>query len=232
MCGVLGIALSNFEKKDCDLVRNLFLQSMIRGKHATGVSYVADGKVHTIKEPVPADKFISNKKIEDWVNEDGNLYCIGHVRYSTSDLRYNQPIATDDLSIVHNGVISQEPPETWEEIYGYKTETRNDSELILKSIEAGFNPLYEFHPASMAVCKIDSDKVISAFRNEERPLYRAYLEGKGYVFASTQDILVRSGVNSKIDKFSMYEIFTIAPHNDFFKVDKMKFNINGVEDLQ
>ena len=50
MCGVLGIAIKNFNEKDCDLVRNLFRQSMIRGKHATGVSYVKNNTVHTFKD--------------------------------------------------------------------------------------------------------------------------------------------------------------------------------------
>lgn len=232
MCGVLGIALRDVTSEDCDLVRNLFLQSMIRGKHATGVSYVKNDKVVTIKEPVPADQFLADKDIWDWVNEDGNLYCIGHVRYSTSDLRYNQPMATDELSIVHNGVISQEPPETWEETYGYKTETANDSELILRAIETGHNPLIKFHPASMAVCKIDKDKVISAFRNEARPLYRTYIQNKGYLFASTEDIIHRSGIEGIINKMHMYEVYTVTPDRNSFKFNNMIFNHNKVEDLQ
>ena len=154
MCGVLGITIKNFSAKDHDLVRGLFIQSMIRGKHATGVSYVKNGRVNTIKEPVPADKFIMMQDLENWRNEDGNLYCIGHIRYSTSDLRYNQPISSDKLSIAHNGIICQEPPETWEEKYKLRTETSNDSELILRAMEEELNPLQHFEPASMAVCAL------------------------------------------------------------------------------
>ena len=55
---------------------------------------------------------------------------IGHCRYSTSDLQYNQPIYNDDYSIAHNGVVSQEMPERWKELYGYDCKTKNDSELI------------------------------------------------------------------------------------------------------
>lgn len=204
---------------------------MIRGKHATGVSYVADGRVHTIKEPIPADEFIKKHDVYDWRNEDGNLYCIGHVRYSTSDLRFNQPISSDGLSIVHNGVISQEPPEDWERLYGYKVETRNDSELILRCIEAKENPLLKFHPASMAVCKIDADKIISAFRNEARPLYRTYIMEKGWVFASTKDIMVRSGLTSKIDKMEMYDVYSVNLSD--FKFDHCNFlHRLDVNDLQ
>lgn len=232
MCGVIGILLKNPDEQDFGLVRQLFIQSMIRGKHATGVSYVKNGKVYTIKEPISADEFVIKYDFREFRNEDSNLYCIGHVRYSTSDIRYNQPMATDELAIVHNGVISQEPPESWEKTYGYKTETYNDSELILRAIEVGHNPLFKFHPSSMAVCKIDCDKVFTAFRNEERPLYRTYLQDKGYFFASTKDILVRAGVNSKIDKLSMYEVCTVFPYENFFQFNNTTFNFFKVKDLQ
>lgn len=216
MCGVLGIFIRDFNEGDYGLIRSLFQQSMIRGKHATGVSYVKEGKVHTIKEPIPADEFISKQNLETWRNEDGNLYCIGHIRYSTSDLRYNQPFSTDQLGIVHNGVISQEPASTWFETYDLRCETENDSELILRAMESEErkHPLVEFHPASMAVCTVDNEKVITAFRNEERPLYYSKDDRK-ILFASTQDIFTRSGVNNSI-KTRMYTVHLVIEGELFF----------------
>ena len=211
MCGVLGIAIKNIKEKDHDLVRGLFIQSMIRGKHATGVSYVKNGTVHTIKEPVPADEFIAKQNLDDWTNEDGNLYCVGHIRYSTSDLRFNQPMASDKLSIVHNGIISQEPPETWENKYKLTTETSNDSELVLRAMEEDLNPLQHFDPASMAVCALYDDKRLVAYRNHERPLYYS-LSNNGIAFASTADILKRAGFHFSV-KVNMYEINTIENFN-------------------
>ena len=225
MCGVLGITIKNFSAKDHDLVRGLFIQSMIRGKHATGVSYVKNGRVNTIKEPVPADKFIMMQDLENWRNEDGNLYCIGHIRYSTSDLRYNQPMSSDKLSIAHNGIISQEPPETWEEKYKLRTETSNDSELILRAMEEELNPLQHFEPASMAVCALYNDKRIIAYRNGERPLYY-FTDDNMHIFASTEDILNRSGLN-KPKKVSMYEVITVAN----FELSSYTMDTN-YEDLQ
>lgn len=227
MCGVLGITITDFNERDYGLIRSLFTQSMIRGKHATGVSYVKNGKVHTIKEPIPADEFIRKQNLESWRNEDGNLYCIGHIRYSTSDLRFNQPFATDELGIVHNGVISQEPSSTWFETYGLKTETANDSELILRCMESKEkkHPLIEFHPASMAVCTIDTDKVMTAYRNEERPLY-FYHDDRVTFFASTKDILSRSGI-PRAEKTKMYTIYIIAD-NTMMMIDTP----TNVKDLQ
>jgi glutamine phosphoribosylpyrophosphate amidotransferase len=224
MCGVLGITIRDFKEEDCDLIRNLFLESMIRGKHATGVSYVKHDEVVTIKEAIPANEFIKKQDILGWRNEDGNLYCIGHVRYSTSDLRFNQPIATNKRSIVHNGVITQESPDTWEDIYGYQTDTANDSELILKAWED--NPLQVFHPSSMSVCSVDNDKILTAFRNEARPLWYSQWNN-GIVFASTEDILKRSGLKDFV-KVLMYEMFTVED----FKLSLENHMTDFVEDLQ
>jgi glutamine phosphoribosylpyrophosphate amidotransferase len=226
MCGVLGITIKNFAKKDHDLVRGLFIQSMIRGKHATGVSYVKNGKVFTDKKSVPADEFINNQNLEDWTNEDGHLYCVGHIRYSTSDLRYNQPMASDKLSVVHNGVISQEPSETWESTYKLRTETSNDSELVLRAMEKNLNPLQHFDPASMSVCALYDDKRLIAYRNGERPLYYTY-GTNGFVFASTADILKRAGFHFSV-KVPMYKVFTI----DKFNVTSYTMDNNYYEDLQ
>jgi glutamine phosphoribosylpyrophosphate amidotransferase len=233
MCGVLGITIADFNERDYGIIRSLFQQSMIRGKHATGVSYVKNRKVHTIKDPIPADEFIQKQNLETWRNEDGNLYCIGHIRYSTSDLRYNQPFATDELGIVHNGVISQEPSSTWRQLFGYETETANDSELVLRAMEKNENPLGVFNPASMAVCALFVDKRLTAFRNHERPLYY-YSDDRVTIFASTKDILKRSGIPSS-EKTRMFEIYNV---NNFklshFEVadDKWLKETFNIEDLQ
>jgi glutamine phosphoribosylpyrophosphate amidotransferase len=228
MCGVLAITIDEFNEGDHDLIRGLFRQSMIRGKHATGVSYVKNEIVNTIKEPIPADEFIKKQNLNSWRNEDGNLYCIGHIRYSTSDLNYNQPMASDELSIVHNGVITQEPKERWRNLFGFETETANDSELILRQLESGKgHPLKTFRPASMAVCTIDNDKVITAFRNEERPLYY-YSDSRMTIFASTADILKRAGLNN-IEKTEMYRVYMAA---DFTLMSIGMSVPDNIEDLQ
>ena len=203
MCGVIGVFLENIKLNDLDLVRRIFDETMIRGKHATGLSYVKGGKVHTIKEGVPVNLFFGNKDLKDYVNEDGNLYLIGHIRYSTSDLRYNQPFSDDGLSIAHNGVISQEDPSTWK----YNCETANDSEMIFHSMKTGMDPLTDFEPASMAVVALNSNKELKGFRNNERPLYYSCVDN-GYVFTSTANIALRSGLTNtkKCDMFSVYTI--------------------------
>ena len=123
------------------------------------------------------------------MNDDNTLYLIGHCRYSTSDLLYNQPIANETHSIVHNGVITQELPENWSKIFHYTCETKNDSELVLYSD----NALGEYPDASMAVCELSVEKKLTAYRNGKRPLYMTNLEN-GILFTSTADIPKRAEI--------------------------------------
>lgn len=189
MCSVIGALIQNPTAKDFKTIRNVFLESKIRGMHATGMSIVYNGKVLTFKEDVPADRFVHLDDLEEMVNDDGNLYLIGHCRYSTSDLLYNQPIANDEHSIVHNGVITQELAENWDKLFNYKCETKNDSELVLHSD----SPLEEYQDASMAVCELTFDKKLCVYRNGKRPLYLTSLVN-GVIITSTADIAKRAGI--------------------------------------
>jgi glutamine phosphoribosylpyrophosphate amidotransferase len=189
MCSVIGALIQNPTSKDFESIRKVFLESKIRGMHATGLSYIKDDKIFTLKEAVPADRFTHLDNLEEMVNDDGNLYLIGHCRYSTSDLLYNQPIASDTHSIVHNGVITQELPENWSKIFHYPCETKNDSELVLHSA----NALGEYPDASMAVCELSLEKTLTVFRNGKRPLYLTSLTN-GVIITSTADIPKRAGI--------------------------------------
>ena len=189
MCAVIGVLMRNPSNLDFEMLHKIFLESSIRGLHATGLSYVKDNIINTISFPVPASKFDFN--FSDYVNEDGNLYLVGHCRYSTSDLEYNQPIGNDGVAIVHNGVITQELPQHWKEKYGYDCETKNDSELVLHSED----PLTEFSNMSMAVCElVAKDKHLHLYRNGKRPLYLTNLLN-GSIITSTADIAERAGLN-------------------------------------
>ena len=218
MCGVIGIQLSNINDEDIKLIYNLFLQTMIRGKHATGISYIKDSQIHTIKENISSDNFIKKINFKHCI-ENNSIQLIGHIRYSTSDLRYPQPFSSNKYSIVHNGVISQEDPATWK----YKTDTANDSELILRSLEHQKDPLLDFIPSSMAVVILDLSKGVLGFRNESRPLWYTNLS-KGIIFTSTKDIAIRSGLSNP-KRCSMYTRYSI---NNKKKI-KQPYN---VKDLQ
>jgi len=191
MCSVIGAIIKEPRAEDFLMLHRVFLESKIRGMHATGISYVKHGKIITEKRPVPADEFPFN--FPSYVNEDGSLYMIGHCRYSTSDLEFNQPIANENLSVVHNGVITQELPEKWKELYGYDCETKNDTELILHTAEDCISPLVRWKDSSLAVIELHVDKVIRFYRNGKRPLYLTSISN-GCIITSTADVIKRAEV--------------------------------------
>jgi glutamine phosphoribosylpyrophosphate amidotransferase len=179
-----------------ETIKRLFLESQIRGRHATGVSVLIDGHVETTVQPVPAEDFV---KVFDFGKYGGisDFKLIGHCRYSTSDLRYNQPLSlSGQLSIAHNGVVTQDPPETWGR-YGYSLETSNDSELILQSIAAGEEPLVAFPDASIAALELHSDGRMRWYRNGKRPMHISAVDN-GCFITSTEDIAVRAGLSNSV----------------------------------
>ena len=198
MCAIIGAYIENPSSRDLVMLADVFRESSIRGLHATGVSWVRDGEIKTRIDAKPATQFLESLDLNNCVNEDGNLYLIGHCRYSTSDLEFNQPLYNDNISIVHNGVVSQEMPENWERLYGYKCKTRNDSELILHTLEANKSPLVEFSNASMAVVELYKEKQLRFYRNGKRPIYFTSLTNGG-IITSTKDIAVRADLKDSVE---------------------------------
>jgi len=226
MCAVIGAYLESPTPTDLLKLKNVFRESSIRGLHATGVSWVYKNRIHTMISATPAGKFIEAHPLEKMINEDGNLYLIGHCRYSTSDLNYNQPFWDESLAIVHNGVISQEMPEKWKDLYGYDCKTRNDSELILHTLKAKKSPLVEFADASMAVVEIYKEKKLRFYRNGKRPIYFTSLSNGG-IITSTKDIAMRADLVDT-DEIPMNRYLTIA--KNVFNVEIV--DIDNAKDLQ
>jgi glutamine phosphoribosylpyrophosphate amidotransferase len=228
MCAVIGCVIKKPSKEDFALLKRVLLESKIRGMHATGISYLpnwTDG-INSIIEPRPAHEFVflhlHDDNLKSMVNEDGNLYLIAHCRYSTSDLEFNQPIYTKDKAIAHNGVITQELPEKWKELYGYDCVTKNDSELVLHSED----PLSEFPDMSMSVCSLTADKKLTAYRNGKRPIYLSKLDN-GFMITSTSDIAIRSGLKNP-EELKMNHYYTI---DEAVNLTIKEVSING-DDLQ
>lgn len=222
MCAIIGAIIKEPRAEDFLMLHRVFLESKIRGLHATGIAYVKNNKVVIDKRPVPADQFPFN--FPSYCNEDGSLYLIGHCRYSTSDLEYNQPIGNDDSAIVHNGVITQELPERWKELYNYDCETKNDSELVLHSA----SPLEEFHDMSMGVCEVTADKKLLAYRNGKRPLYLTSIPS-GCIITSTADIANRAEVGGSPVNILMNHYITFDEH---LAMTIEKVDIANAVDLQ
>lgn len=194
MCGIVGVSLNNVTERDIELVTNVLLETQIRGKHASGIAWFNGTELNTIKEPIPISELLDKVRVSDLVYDD-KLSFIAHIRYSTSNLEYNQPIGDNEFSIVHNGVVTQRDPEFWEEDHGYICSTKNDSELLFHCLKHEENIDIKFPNASYSLLSINSSGVIQNFRNGLRPQWESKQEN-GIIFASTFDILKRAGANN------------------------------------
>lgn len=193
MCAIVGFESEKVTEKDLVILKKVLIESKIRGKHASGIAWFDGGKICCEKKPLPMDKFLKDFDLNKIVY-NGKVKMIAHARYSTSDLEFNQPLVSGNLTIAHNGVVTQEAPENWEELFGFNCKTRNDSELLLRALEDGMN-IFSFYPsASIALVKLTSEGV-EGVRNGKRPLWKGEV-GEGKIFASTFDILKRAGVNN------------------------------------
>lgn len=223
MCAVIGVYIEKPSDLDLVTVAKVFYESSIRGLHATGVSWVKSGQIKTVIDSKPANLFIESLDFRNCINEDGNLYLIGHCRYSTSDLAYNQPLWNENVSIVHNGVVSQEMPEKWKDLYGYDCKTRNDSELIVHTLQANKSPLIEFADASMAVIELYAEKKLRFYRNGKRPIYFTSLPNGG-IITSTSDIATRAGLSGAVE-IGMNSYVTMGKNlfqKEFVQIDNAK----------
>lgn len=192
MCAIVGCYLEKPTPDQIKTLKRLFTESQIRGKHATGYSLLQNGKVVTRKAPEPAETFIQTHFAEVQPG-DHTLQLAGHCRYSTSDLKYNQPIQVfDDFALAHNGVVDQRPPVYWKD-WGYELATANDSELLYHCAHLDREPLVEFPEASMAVAELSSSRGLRWYRNGKRPLYTVKVEN-GFFICSTQNIAERAGL--------------------------------------
>ena len=79
MCGVVGAVFRNITAHQIDFVRRLILESRIKGRHATGVSFIKSGKIQTFKYDIPADQFLQKHSIQEFV-DGSDLTLIAHCR--------------------------------------------------------------------------------------------------------------------------------------------------------
>lgn len=196
MCGVIGLVNTNPNKSfPTELLRRMANEAQIRGQHATGIATLDDRNYMEVgKVAIPASEY----KFEHMIIPYNTRAVIIHCRYSTSDLAFNQPMETEGLALIHNGVVSQADPSEWKKLFGVECETRNDSEILLRLIEQGYHPL-DVQPSSQACILLDAiARKLFFWRNEERPLY--YTINSDYLaVASTRDILLRSAAATDDD---------------------------------
>ena len=227
MCGIVAVDINDISSDQIEEVKRLLIETEIRGKHASGISWFSEGKVHTVKASKPISELLEEFDISKCVGDNnGRLAMIAHIRYSTSDLDFNQPIGDEKFSIVHNGVITQSDPTLWHNEFRLGApKGRNDSELIHMALVQGVHPLVRFDASSMAVATLSYKGHVRAFRNGRRPMWITELYN-GAIATSTQDIVERAD----IEYVKQFKAVAGVDYN--ITADQVTVLVVDMEDLQ
>lgn len=180
MCGLAGfIGKFTDEEKD-ELVTSLFLNIEERGMDASGLFTLVGGKSLVKKLHMPASEFVEN--LPDRYGNFAMLHVRAATHGSPTNNINNHPIIGGKYAFTHNGIV-------WNKrIKGYSYNSQTDSEVLLSYIERlGITKGLEYTQGSAAIVfadKYDPD-TIYLFRHNN-PLSIGYIEGRGFVYASTE----------------------------------------------
>jgi hypothetical protein len=201
MCGIAGykVASKRHAAAAAAFFEQLMLECQVRGRHASGFSWVEGNALRTHKAAMPAE-------LLDWkgLRARPPLAAIGHTRYSTSgdwrDNKNTQPIEAGGVAIVHNGLVSMAEQKGFEAAYRVKTKTANDTEVLLRHVLAtrgdllkAFAKVYAVDPPIFACGFLTAKGSITVVRDHIRPLWFFEVKSLGMTgFASTKDIITRA----------------------------------------
>jgi len=193
MCGIFGIinyGSNTYSKAEAfrNAVRELLIESQIRGTDAAGLCVITQDRAAVFKDKVRAEMFIREAPYSNIV---GHIHhsrvfraLIGHTRAQTKgDKKFNvnnHPIIAGDIIGVHNGIIS------------------NDDTLFKKYED-------KIHRAG----QVDSEiifRLIDHFIKEGKTIVDATKETIGMIFGSARCAFVNTKNLKYVTIFADYEL--------------------------
>ena len=122
MCGIFGI-VSSQEVSNIDL-KTLAVYARQRGRDSSGFVFKTLGR--DVLDVSRADIDILKHFKE--ISIDKAVFGFGHSRLVTNGLRDNQPVVSNDLAVLHNGIITNHEA-LWAELKSQR-ELQIDTEVI------------------------------------------------------------------------------------------------------
>jgi hypothetical protein len=235
MCGIFGYISNN---TSCEkvlakkILENLYKLSETRGKEASGLMISNKKEIHVIKDSIPASELIKkkiyNQTLHNFLKSNDEICAIGHSRLVTNgvaeDNNNNQPFFFSGISVVHNGIITNEDL-LWKKNLDLGQKFTNlDTEIFVKlfkknldtfSITKALKKTYE-SIEGVANVSILFEKIHTLILTTNNgSLY--YVESKkkeSLIFASEKYILKKciDLIDSKNKFFSVHEITHIKPN--------------------
>ena len=207
MCGLFGFSTYQ-EKVAHDLTKltnSLALQSSIRGTDATGVAFCVGGHIQIHKEAAPAHKL-------KFTHPSNIRALIVHTRHATQGSekqnRNNHPfsgrVSNTRFALAHNGVLSND--DLLQKKYKLpQSKIETDSyvavQLIEHQKELTFDSLRfmaETVSGSFSFSILDDQNNVYLVKGDSPLSVLHFPHEKAYVFASTDEILYRSLIDSPL----------------------------------
>lgn len=217
MCGIFGIVSYDKDRVYMDdIVSKLAISSSERGIHATGLSYLKDGKVHIYKKPVAADKFDVNIPL-------GAKSVMGHVRFTTQGSEknnYNNHPFYINLkdgthgALAHNGILHNDYA-LRNELGLKKPKIETDTYIAVQLLEhlgQGINMdslkmMAEKVNGSFVFTVMDNDGAIWLIKGSNPLAIMHIPQKKMFIYASTKQILIRAMLYATKTEEVLYEQF-------------------------
>lgn len=217
MCGIYSLIISEAYKKSPNTHKHIknALTSLIktaneRGRDASGISIYSKSINFIYKSPFSGKRLLSNKEvlfnIESTLNDEGVSIILGHGRLVTNGSKYdyvnNQPIITDNQTLISNGILLNDSALTKK--FHLNPAGQNDAEVIAllvdyfkvsKSLDYdGMSNLIGYMSGVINFISYDNDsKVVTIFTNNGSLYYHA---NQDFVVIASELIFVKNALNS------------------------------------
>ncbi len=149
MCGIFGISQSNLKTNNFDdILKDIQIYvntSQKRGSDTFGLSFKLDNEIILFKSNEKPTESIKKKNYKEFLNKflknkiNKNLIMIGQTRLVTNGSKFsysnNQPLETENIVGVHNGIFANLEEENFEKTKNYESyDVKSDSLLFYENI--------------------------------------------------------------------------------------------------
>lgn len=207
MCGLYGFFnYSGQAIKNLNALTNaLAEQAAVRGTDASGIAYIGKGKIVIHKEPKPAYAI-------DFRHPDDTICVTGHTRHATQGSKKhnynNHPFGGScknlRFALCHNGVLTNDTELTKTHQLP-RTKIETDSYIAVQLLEKkkqlnaeSIKYMAETVQDSFAFTILDSADTLWLVRGDSPLSLVHLLKYKLYVYASTEEILYKALVDTKL----------------------------------
>lgn len=209
MCGLVGIA-GNLGYKDEATMKRLLVLDYFRGVDSTGFASIReDGSVKIAKGTVNPIDLFDMGKFKDALAGYPSKVFMGHNRAATKGAVNNvnaHPFQFGDIVGAHNGTLDTSAHQCLENLMHEKDSL--DSRLLIKSIDVyGIKEVIPKISGAWSLVWYDkSDDSINFLRNNERPMWYAFLDDFERLIWASEFPMIRAAIElaAEKDRYTLY----------------------------